>query len=391
MTMHIAYVCADSGIPVFGAKGGSIHVQEILTALLRKGHRITLFCAKRGGPAPKHLAAVECIDIPLVGDQHDPLFESSVNNLQAELKRALTDLDAVDLVYERYSLWSYAGMETASRLGIPSCLEVNSYLIEEQSRYRELVHANLAQQCFTRVITSANTIYTVSEGVRARLRAAGITNKPLHVIHNGVDTERFRRRDSSIDGITMVSSSQITIGFCGSLKPWHGVVDLIEAFEMHRHSHSASQLKIVGDGPERARIEERINILNLGDAVQMIGAVPADQVPEALESVDVAVAPYPRLESMYFSPLKVFEYLALEICTIASRIGDIPDLIEHNVSGILYDPGNVWELAQILDDLAQDRERMKAIAAAGRKVAVSKHTWDQVADRFMGLVFGPLR
>lgn len=386
--MHIAYICADPGIPVFGTKGSSVHVQEVLAVLVRKGHKISLLCAKQGDSKPARLERVECIELPCLPKQSDPRFWQCVDDLQFALSKTVRSLDSLDIVYERYSLWSYAAMETAKDLGIPSCLEVNAYLIDEQSQYRELIHRGLAQTCFQRVCAATQTIYAVSHGVKNKLKKAGITDKKIGVIHNGVDPERFlSSKQPTRLGTMSKSSFGITVGFCGSLKPWHGVIDLIDAFSIHYRNHRGSRLKIIGDGPERKTLERRISDLHLQESILMLGAVPAEQVPTVLGNVDVAVAPYPSMEEMYFSPLKIFEYLSLEICTVASRTGDIPSLIEHNVTGILYEPGNIPELAGILDDLLKDPHRIQMIANAGRVLAESSYTWDQVVERFLALVF----
>lgn len=387
--MHIVYVCMDSGIPVFGNKGGSVHVQELINSFLKKGHKVTLLYSRAGGKKPHRLSGIDCIKLPCLPAQTDPAFVASVHSLQVVLQETIEQLPRVDLVYERYSLWSYAAIETACRLGIPSCLEVNAYLIYEQSKYRQLLYPDLATECFNRIFSVVDRAYAVSYGLMAQLVEAGISASKLQVIHNGVDTQRFSPRSMGFDRSAVLPAGDIqpmlSIGFCGSLKPWHGVEELIDAFAMHHQKFQSSRLLIVGDGPQRSKIEQSIQCYQLESAVELTGAIPIDQVPGMLVRTNVAVAPYPVLSNMYFSPLKIFEYLALGLCTVASRVGDIPLLIDHDESGILYEAGNIGELAEIFNQLAVDSRQVYRIAKNGRDLAASKYSWDHVVDRILSM------
>ena len=71
MKKHIAYVCADAGIPVFGTKGASIHVQSVVRAALKAGHRVTLFATRFDGHVPPGLENVACVHLPEI-PQGDP-------------------------------------------------------------------------------------------------------------------------------------------------------------------------------------------------------------------------------------------------------------------------------------------------------------------------------
>ncbi len=151
-----------------------------------------------------------------------------------------------DLVYERYSLWSGQALVRAARLGIPSILEVNAPLIEEQAEHRELVQGELARAVRDQVFLAATTIVAVSDCVAQYVKShlPETEHSKVHVVPNGVDIDRFRP--------TFPPNSpdrHFTIGFLGTLKPWHGLESLLSAFEiLHRHRPDAI-LRIIGDGP----------------------------------------------------------------------------------------------------------------------------------------------
>ena len=88
-----------------------------------------------------------------------------------------------------------------------------------------------------------------------------------------------------------------------------------------------ARLLIVGDGPERKRIETSIAQRGFADRVELTGAVPHEQVPGLLTRMDVATAPYLPRDNFYFSPMKVYEYMAAGVTVIASGTGQMLDAI----------------------------------------------------------------
>src|SRR5262249_1090057 len=133
---------------------------------------------------------------------------------------------------------------------------------------------------------------------------------------------------------------RFVVGFCGSLKRWHGVHRLLEAAASALPAVPNLALLIVGDGPERAALERHASELDLADRVRFTGAVPHPDVPAHLAACDVLAAPYQPMADFYFSPLKVAEYVAAGRPVIASAAGDIPNLLE-GIEGItLFEPGD---------------------------------------------------
>lgn len=384
--MHIAYVCADPGVPVFGQKGCSVHVQEVLRALLRRGERVTLLCARRGGEPPPDLAAVALRPLPRLPSQQDPGFPMAVQTLAAATDQALLQLDDVALIYERHALWSHRAMELGAERGIPTCLEVNAPLIAEQERYRGLRHPQLARAGVQRAYSAAATIIAVSSQVAASIRHDCPQARRVQVVHNGVDPLRFQAARPVAAG---AGRPGLTIGFCGSLRPWHGVVDLIEAFALHHRRHPASRLIVIGDGPEREAVLAAIRRCGLSEPVQMSGPVPPAAIPDWLARLDVGVAPYPNLPELYFSPLKLFEYLAAGVCAVAPRLGDLPSLLQHEDTGILYEPGDRQDLAAVFDRLSAEPESCRRIGARGRELALARYGWDQVVSRILSHGIAP--
>ena len=178
----IAYVCADPGVPVFGRKGSSIHVQEVVRALTRSGAQVELFAMRFDGEPSPDLAHIPRHQLPPVGKGDAAQREQAALGVNDALYRALAAAGPFDFVYERYSLWSYAGMEFAAATKIPGLLEVNAPLIEEQAQHRSLVNRAGAEEVARRTFGAATALLAVSDDVAAYLESFPAAAGRIHVL-----------------------------------------------------------------------------------------------------------------------------------------------------------------------------------------------------------------
>ncbi|NUS49478.1 MAG: glycosyltransferase family 4 protein [Nocardioidaceae bacterium] len=323
---RVAYVCTDDGVPPFGRKGASVHVQAMLTQLLDRGDEVHLLTPLPGTPAA-HLARVAVHELPrhAKGDNGVP-----TDGRVPEILDALHAARPVDLVYERYSLWGRSGTAWARAHGVPCVLEVNAPLPVEQARHRRLTHPEAADAVARAATGQADVVVCVSEPVAAWVRSLGTAGQAaVHVVPNGVDSRRFAPVP------IRPHPAELTLGFVGTLKPWHGLGDLLRA----------------------------------------------------LARMDVAVAPYPPLEDFYFSPLKVYEYLAAGLPVVASDVGPLPDLLTGGRErlGVVYPAGSPQDLAGAVAYLRHDPVARADLAARGRRAMVEEHDWKHVLERILGL------
>lgn len=375
--MRIAYVCADPGVPVFGCKGCSIHVQEIVRAMAARGAEVHLFANRLGGPVPRGLDKVTIHPLGALLATEPVDREREAYEANATLWRLLEEQPPFDMLYERYSLWSHAGMDFAAHARIPSILEVNAPLVLEQQKHRGIYHMELAEQIAARCFAQATSIIAVSHTVAEYVRGVAPGNERIAVIPNGVDPKRFDRCEPGlgVDGA-------FTVGFVGTLKPWHGVDHLIDAFAMLAANVEQVKLLIVGDGPEAEVLRQRAADLGsqIADSIEWAGALPPDQIPAFIERMDVAVAPYPSLDNFYFSPLKLLEYMAAGRAIVASRLGQIAELIEHQTNGLLVTPGCAGELHDALERLRCDPALAARLGRSAQQTILTGYTWDHVLD-----------
>jgi glycosyltransferase involved in cell wall biosynthesis len=380
--MRVAYVCADAGVPVFGQKGCSVHVQEVVAALRRSGADVELFAARLDGEAPAALRGVPVVPLPCPRPPDPAQRERAAREVNGPLASALALRGPFDLVYERYSLWSFAGMERARDSGAAGLLEVNAPLVEEQATHRELVDRDAAERVAARAFGAASALLAVSSALARRLDRHPAARGRVHVVPNAVAPERF---PAGLPATRPAAEGVFTVGFLGSLKPWHGLALLAEAFARLRARRPASRLLVVGDGPGRAAFESALAERGAREAAELTGSVPPEAVPGLLASMDVAVAPYPPQAEFYFSPLKVYEYMAAGLPVVASRIGQIEEAIRDGVDGVLCPPGDGPALAAALLRLADEPALRARLGGAARQIVIAERTWSAVAERIVSL------
>lgn len=377
--MRIAYVTADRGIPVFGAKGASIHIQEMMRAFGTLGHEVRAIAARRGGDGLQDLAVEEVAQATHGADRvekeraamaHADLIESRLITLHRDWP--------FDLIYERYSLWSAAGCRAARTLGVPLVSEVNAPLVLEQARFRTLTLEPQARAIEAEVLSKSNALSAVSAQMAHYLTQAGAEPSRVHVIGNAVDTSHFR---PGIPPIAMPSipSDAFVVGFTGSLKMWHGVDTLMTAFQMLREVEPRAHLLICGDGPKRGWIDGFVVGAGLQDAVTLAGWVDHSALPGLIARMDVATAPYPASDDHYFSPLKLYEYLAMGRPVVASNIGQTSELLSGSQAALLLPPGDTDALTQALLSLAKDPGRRRAMSVAAAAEG-ARHDWKRNAE-----------
>lgn len=374
---RVAFVCCDPGVPIFGTKGCSIHAQEILRGFVRRGWAADLVTLRPGGTPASDLAGVRVLPLPAIPGSDDARRESALQATNAAVTRLLEAAGPYDLVYERHALFSHAALTFAADRRIPGVLEVNAPLVDEQARHRALLDRAGAETSARRAFDAATTLVAVSREVADYLRTR--TDRPdrIHVIPNGVDPARFPETSPEPTEV----SHPFTVGFVGTLKPWHGLDILAEAFALVHGRVPRARLLIVGDGPEHDPTERRLARLGVGHACTFAGAVPPDAIPGLLASIDVAAAPYPALGSFYFSPLKIYEYMAARRAIVASDIGQIGSLVEHGVHGLLCPPGDPGALATAILRFHDDPDLRRRLGLSARETILANHTWDQVVSR----------
>ena len=362
--MYIAYVCLDPGIPVFGTKGASVHIQEVVREYRRRGHDVTVYATRRGSDVPDDLAELRVVDVPITtrDEEERERAQQAASASVSDMVRA----GGYDLVYERYSLFS----TVIAECGVPGILEVNAPLIDEQRTHRVLVDEQAADAALREQVQAALATICVSDPVRDWV-IARTEGTRVFTVPNGVNVHRITPQPES-PGAPVVT-------FVGTLKPWHGVDVLLRA---HAQAHKDWQLRIIGDGPMRAELDDLAR--SLGIDVDFRGAVAPDAIPQHMAGTAIGVAPYPAMDTdsdQYFSPLKVYEYMAAGLPVVASRVGQLPEIMGE--SAYLVPPSDPEALAAALDALVANPVERARVGSDNRRQAEREHSWTGTVDHIL--------
>lgn len=362
--MRLAMVSTDPGIAFGGPKGAAIHLAELAGALAHRGTDVLLLVAEVAPAAqPPHGVTIERLPGPAKASAAERV--ASQDALTLWLERRLRDFQA-DALYERLALHSTVGAATAIRLAIPFLVELNAPLPEEAAAYRRLDQPEAADRLERLTLASAGRVFAVSRPLAAYALGRGAVE--VEVLPNAVAADRFPERpEPGADPPRAV--------FLGALRPWHGIETIAQAWEIL--GPDAPELLVVGDGPGRERLEA------LGAV--MFGAVDHAAVPGLLAQADIGLAPYAADAPTYFSPLKLFEYLAAGLATIAADLPGVADVVTPGcVIGIPR--GDARALAEAVRLLSADPDLRAAMGRTGRALVLERHTWDQRADRVLEVV-----
>jgi glycosyltransferase involved in cell wall biosynthesis len=166
--------------------------------------------------------------------------------------------------------------------------------------------------------------------------------------------------------------------FAGAFRSWHGAVHLVRAIELlQQRGRTDIGAVLIGDGPERPDVDAAAAHVR---GVTVVGAIPHENMPAALAAADIGVAPFdvsahrPLSLGFFWSPLKIFEYMAVGLPVVAPAVERIGSLVHHEREGVLYDAAQPEGLADALARLMDPALRAK-LGAAGRERAVREYSW----------------
>jgi len=187
-------------------------------------------------------------------------------------------------------------------------------------------------------------------------------------------------------GVKLGLERAFVVGFVGWIRPWHGVDRLVDAVARLAPERPELHLLLVGDGPAMDGLREQVRARGIHDRVHFTGAVPADAIPAHIAAMDVAVQPD---VTDYASPIKLFEYLALARPVIAPDKPNIGEVVEHDVSALLFKPGDVGELSGAIQRLHAEPGLRERIAQRGAALIDERgYNWEANARRVIEVVTG---
>ena len=180
------------------------------------------------------------------------------------------------------------------------------------------------------------------------------------IVRAGIDPPPLSPRDGAQPGAGRARPLLVCVA---RLSPEKGHAGLLQAFARLVAEGLDADLELLGEGPDRTRIEEQVRVLGLSERVRLRGQVSEDQVLEALTRATVLVL----ASFMEGLPVTLMEALALGVPVVAPCVAGIPELVEHGVSGLTFPPGDWSRLAQVLREILADPALQQRLAREGRR------------------------
>jgi len=295
-----------------------------------------------------------------------------------------------DFFYQRYSPLNFGGVVLSKLLKTRLIVEINSPVGTIQNRGNQRWLSYCLMRVFERMILSqADDIVVVSEAIKRYLNANGIRRNKVIVNPNGVDPDVF---SSSINEDEVRRKyglkDKTVVGFSGNFVRWHGIPNLIKAISNVILYNSNIHLLLIGDSKLRRRYQQMVKEKNLDEYVTFTGAIPYSEVPEYLAACDILVSSQiPIVDGLDYhqSPVKIFEYMAMGKPIIASNLGQISRILQHEETALLVEPGNISQLAKGILRLIHDKELARGLGKKAREEVIRNFTWQKNAERVISL------
>ena len=360
--------------------GQAVHIEEMIAALRRQGHETILvgpasFGATKFGGSNR---LVDLIKRIIPGAVYESL--EIAYNIKAFLRlSAAVRRHRPDVIYERFSLFLFAGLWMRRLSGVPLLLEVNAPLYQERARNDGLRLHRLGRWAQTRLWNRVDHVLPVTGVLAGMVSAAGVAPARITVIPNGIDPDRFSAiPDTAAAKQALGMPPRMVIGFTGFVRGWNAVHRLID-FVAVNHASFDLHILVVGDGPARESLQDHARARGVADRLTIAGIVARDDVGRHIAAFDIAVLPG---LTPYSSPLKLFEYLQLGRAIVAPDTENIREILTDDQDALLFDADQDGSLEQTLLRLCGDAALRTRIGQAARQTIATKSlTWNRNAER----------
>jgi glycosyltransferase involved in cell wall biosynthesis len=287
----------------------------------------------------------------------------------------------VAFVWQRHELFHTAGIDLARRLDVPSVLFVPATPVWESERWgvrRPGWRWAAERWGESPALQGATVVAAGSDEVAEQVVRLGAAEADVVVTPTGVDLEVF---PPGLDGAAVRSElglgDRFVVGWAGSFRRFHALDLAVEAVAQV----PGAVLVLVGDGPERPRIEALA--AERGVDLVTTGTVAHAALPAHLAAFDVAIVQTADADAFHYSPLKVAEYLAAGRPVVAPRVATLAERYADGAEVVLVDPGDPAALATALVALRDDPARRAALGTAGRAAVARDGSWDTQVERIV--------
>lgn len=229
------------------------------------------------------------------------------------------------------------------------------------------------RQVVREAIERVDQVVAVSGAIRAMAEEIGTPKRPVAVVPNGANGERFFPRSRAEARAELgLDPAEDFILYVGQLKPIKGTDVLTEAMgRLHERPGGSPRLVLIGVGPMRPWMEERFAALGIADRTRFMGRIPHDEISAWFAAADFLVLPS-RSEGL---PTAACEAAASGRALVATAVGGTPEIVGHEQTGLLVPPEDPVALADAIARLLDDPALVERLGAQAGSVARDRFTW----------------
>lgn len=293
----------------------------------------------------------------------------------------------IDLIYERHTGYD-PGVVIGRELGITTILELNGITpleLENRGFNDDFINENLVREL--EFMKRANKIVAVSKGVKDYYISAGIDERKISVVRNGVNLNIFQPRDKYTCRKKIgLDSSNYYIGMVGTFRFYQGFEYGIRCMTYIVKEFPEAKLIIVGHSdnnfrPTKYDLLELANKLGIGKNLFLTGWKPYDEIPYYINAFDLCLV-FREYDGYSCSPVKLFEYMACARPVVSSYHEDLR-FIEEEGTGILVDHRNSEETGKAIAKLLKNKKTCQEMGERGFDYARRIGDWNKIADEIL--------
>ncbi len=281
-----------------------------------------------------------------------------------------------------------AAVYAAKKLGIKSIYEIRGLWeitrISREPKFQNTEMFELNKKMETEAAKNADVVITITEALKTEIIQRGVEERKIHVIPNGVDTNRFiplKRDETLADELNI--KDKIVIGYIGSIVQYEGLEYLVEAVKILVNKNIRNLVVlIVGDGAVLEEIQELVKSYNLSEYFNFTGRVPHEEVEKYYSIVDIA--PFPRKGlpvTEMVSPLKPFEAMAMEKAVISSDVEALKEIVNDGYNGLTFKKDDIVDFSNNLEKLIRDKNLRIKLGKQARNWVIENRDWKILAQK----------
>lgn len=232
---------------------------------------------------------------------------------------------------------------------------------------------------------ACSLVIAPSPGIKEVLRRFGV-DTPIEVIPNGIDLAPFRNPPRKISRQMLgLEEDDIVITYMGRLGPEKNLVFLLRSFAGIAKTYPYVKLLIIGDGPERDNLEDRVQYMGMSERIRFTGMIPYPELPDYLCLADF----FATASVTEVHPLSVIEAMASGLPVVGIRSPGIGDTVQDGISGLLAPEEDLAVFTAMLARLVMETETRQKMAAHARQAAEAfaiENTIQLLLEKYQSLV-----